>query len=77
MAETIHVFLETKGRCGKIVTIVKGFTRSKDFLETLASALKKSCGVGGTLKGSTIELQGDVRQLSKSILEKQGFLVKL
>ena len=43
----------------------------------LAADLKKRCGCGGSVKDGKIEIQGDKRELLKSLLEDKGFKVKL
>lgn len=68
---------ETKGRGGKAVTTISGVPLAGEELKALARALKQRCGVGGSLKGATIEIQGDQRQLLKEELERRGFRVKL
>jgi len=67
---------ETKGRGGRAVTVISGVPLAGDELKALARALKQRCGVGGSLKGATIEIQGDQRQLLKEELEQRGFRVK-
>lgn len=73
----VRLHRETKGRGGKAVTIVKGLPLSGDELKSLASLLKKKCGVGGALKNENIEIQGDQRDLLKGELEKLGYTVKI
>ena len=73
----VRVHRETKGRGGKAVTVVTGLPLSGDALKTLASQLKKKCGVGGSLKDGNVEIQGDQRDILKSELEKLGYRVKL
>jgi len=68
--------LETKGRGGKGVTVVFNLPRNSEFLKTLCTDLKKSCGVGGTVSEDTIELQGDQRDRLRPMLMAKGFLVK-
>ncbi len=68
---------ETKGRGGKAVTIISGLPLAGEDLKSLASQLKKKCGVGGALKEGNIEIQGDQRAVLKSELEKLGYRVKL
>ena len=72
----VRVGRETKGRRGKGVTIITGLTGSTDALKTLASRLKAQCGVGGTVKGRTIEIQGDQRNRLIKILSSMGHTVK-
>jgi translation initiation factor 1 len=73
----VRLHRETKGRGGKAVTLVKGLPLSDDALKTLASQLKKKCGVGGATKDGIIEIQGDQRTLIKTELEKLGYVVKI
>ena len=74
--ETIHLHIEKKGRGGKIVTVIQGFTRDRLYVEKLTSQIKRSCGTGGTLKDRLVEIQGDFRTRIREILVKEGFLVK-
>ncbi|HET9870047.1 MAG TPA: translation initiation factor [bacterium] len=74
--ETVHLRLETHGRRGKAVTVLQGFTRRPEELEALARTLKAKCGSGGTVKGSMIEIQGDVRARVRDLLLAEGFHVK-
>ncbi len=54
-----RVACDTQGRRGKAVTVVRGVALAEDALTQLARELKAACGVGGTLKGGVIELQGE------------------
>ncbi len=74
--ETIYLRIEKKGRGGKTVTILEGFTHDQDYLQTLASRLKKCCGTGGTLKDRVVEIQGDFRPRLREVLVKEGFQVR-
>ena len=67
----------TKGRKGKGVSTIEGLDMSANELKPLCSELKKQCGCGGSVKGFTIEIQGDMRDKLKDILEKKGMKVKL
>lgn len=73
---TVYVSRETKGRGGKVMTLVKGVPLIGAELKTLAKELKKKCGVGGALKEGVIEIQGDQRDLLVSELTKRGFKAK-
>jgi translation initiation factor 1 len=68
---------ETSGRKGKGVTTITGVPLADVELKALAKKLKKVCGTGGALKDSVIEIQGDHREKLKTVLEKEGFTVKL
>lgn len=74
--ETIYIRIEKKGRRGKTVTALDGFTRRPSELEELASQMKKACGAGGTVRNGIIEIQGDCRQRLAVFLKKQGFAIK-
>jgi translation initiation factor 1 len=72
----VRIRRETKGRGGKAVSIVSGVPLTGSELKTLAKALKQRCGVGGSVKGDEIEIQGDQRETLKAELEKRGYKVK-
>ena len=62
---------------GKMASIVAGLPLDEDELKDLARALKQKCGVGGSVKDFTIEIQGDKRPVLKAEIEKKGWTVKL
>lgn len=72
----VRVARESKGRGGKVVTLVSGIPLIGPELKTLAKELKQKCGVGGALKDGVIEIQGDQRDLLVAELGKRGFTVK-
>ncbi|MBO3276895.1 translation initiation factor Sui1 [Pseudomonas schmalbachii] len=67
---------ETKGRGGKTVTTVSGVPMAGDELKDLATALKRRCGTGGSLKDGVIEIQGDHVELLIEELTKRGLKAK-
>ncbi|MDO8862833.1 translation initiation factor Sui1 [Haliea sp. E1-2-M8] len=73
----VRLYRETKGRGGKAVTIVRGLPLAPAELKALAKVLKQKCGVGGSVKGEEIEIQGDQRQILQPELERQGYRVKI
>ncbi|MFT4615003.1 MAG: translation initiation factor 1 [Bacteroidia bacterium] len=73
----VRLHRESKGRGGKEVTLIKGLPLAPAELKSLAKALKKKCGVGGSLKEDVVEIQGDQRSLLKQELEKRGYTVKI
>lgn len=72
----VRVGRETKGRRGKAVTVITGVPLDHDRLLKLAQELKQQCGSGGTVKDSTIEIQGDHRDKLMEELKQRGFTVK-
>ena len=72
----VRVSLDTKGRKGKGVTVVKGVPLDAAALAALGKQLKANCGSGGTTKDGVIEIQGDHRDTVVAALQKQGMTVK-
>ena len=68
---------ETRGRGGKAVTVIRGVPLVGAELKSLARLLKQKCGVGGALKDTNIEIQGDQRAKLKTELENLGFAVRI
>jgi len=63
---------ETKRRYGKSITIVTGISRDVN-IKNVLKELKTKLACGGTLKGDTIELQGNHKGKVKGVLVKLGF----
>ena len=61
----------------RIITIVKGFIGREKVLIDLSKYLKKSCGVGGSVKNHTIIIQGNHRDKILELLNERGFKVKV
>lgn len=72
----VRVSRETKGRCGKTVTLVKGLALQADALAALGKQLKAACGSGGTVKDGVIEIQGDHVDKVMTALKAQGHAAK-
>lgn len=68
--------VEKKGRGGKTVTVVYGLPRNETFLKDLGQRLKRECGTGGSVGEDTIELQGEMRERVRVILQRLGYAVK-
>ena len=64
-------------RYGKIVTKVEGLEDSAIDINQLAKLLKNKCAAGGTVKGRTIELQGDHKKKAAIVLKNNGFNVEV
>jgi translation initiation factor 1 len=62
-----------KRRFGKLATIVDGINDPGIDLKELSSLLKAKCACGGTIRESTIELQGDHKKKVREILETIGY----
>jgi translation initiation factor 1 len=69
----VKVRREVAGRRGKAVTTVSGVPVDDAGLRELAGKLKKRCGVGGSVKGGVIEIQGDHRDVVVEILTAEGY----
>lgn len=74
--QSIYVERSRKGRKGKTVTIISGFQHPPATLKKLLKQFKGSCGAGGTIKGNTLEVQGDHRDKLIETLKKMGYKVK-
>jgi len=68
--------MEKKGRGGKVVTVVYDLPQNQAFLKDLASELKRACGTGGAVSENTVEIQGDLRERIRAVLENKGWTVK-
>jgi translation initiation factor 1 len=68
--------MEKKGRGGKTVTVVYGLPRNAAFLKDLTQELKRTCGTGGAATEDGVELQGELRERVRDVLQKKGYVVK-
>jgi translation initiation factor 1 len=71
-----RVSRESKGRGGKVVTLVRGLPMAPDALLVLGKTLRTACGSGGTVKDGVIEIQGDHAERVMAALQAQGMAVK-
>ena len=62
-----------KRKFGKVITVIEGLNNKEIDMKDLAKKLKSQFACGGTVKGNTIELQGDHVQRAKESLIKYGF----
>ena len=74
--KVVHLSLDTKGRKGKTVTVVSVLQHNPTTMKEIARILKERCGIGGTVKVNTIELQGDQRAWAAEELKKMNYVVK-
>jgi translation initiation factor 1 len=75
-SQQLRLYLDTKQRAGKAITLVKGFVGTTADLEDLGKKLKNHCGTGGSAKNGEILVQGDQRQKLAQFLSKLGYKVK-
>src|SRR5512134_3742821 len=75
--QNVTLHRESKGRGGKVVTLVKNLQLSPQDLKELAKTIKQACGSGGTIKDGLIEIQGDQRQKIAETLQALGYKVKI
>ena len=73
----LRIRREVKERKGKTVTTISGFDLDDKALNLLSKQLKQHCGTGGSDKDGVVIIQGDHREAIKSLLEGQGYTVKL
>lgn len=74
--QQLKLEISRKGRGGKTVSLVIGFTGRTEDLEALGKELKTRCGVGGSVKNGEVVLQGDVRDKALEFLTRQGYKAK-
>ena len=72
----VRVSLQTKGRGGKSVTLVKGLPIDAAALAVLGKQLRAACGSGGTVKDGVVEVQGDHVVTIMATLQSQNYNVK-
>ena len=72
---TARLSVEKRGS-GKVVTVISSLPDNPAFLEEAARDLKRSCGAGGRVNGSWIEIQGDHRERLRELLARKGWIVK-
>ena len=69
----VRVSRESKGRGGKVVTVVRGLPLDAAALADLGKRLRAACGAGGTAKDGVLEVQGDHAERVVAWLKAQGF----
>jgi translation initiation factor 1 len=75
--QTAFLHRASKGRGGKVVTLIKNLHLSPDNYKALAKHLKQTCGSGGTIKDGVIEIQGDHRDIIALALHQLGYKTKM
>src|SRR5262245_29283615 len=72
----VRLARETKGRGGKVVTLIAGLPADNTLLSELTQTLKKFCGAGGSVEDGVIVIQGDHRDRLVPKLQALGYQVK-
>jgi translation initiation factor 1 len=72
----VRVSRESKGRGGKVVTLVRGLPLDADALAALGKRLRTACGAGGTAKDGVLEVQGDHLERVLQLLAQEGWKPK-
>lgn len=75
-AEPIVCKYEKKGRGGKAVTLLEGYTGTASDFKALTKTLQSRLGAGGSTKGDAIIIQGAHRDKIMEILREMGFNTK-
>ena len=71
-AQRIRIRIELR-KWGKKYTVVDGIDSKEVRLPKLAATLKSKCACGGSAKNEQILLQGDHREIVKTVLVGMGF----
>jgi translation initiation factor 1 len=68
---------ETAHRGGKTVIVVDQFATHLplSLIKSVAKKIRTTCGCGGSVKGRTIEIQGNQAARIRAVLEREGFAV--
>jgi translation initiation factor 1 len=75
-AGIVRVSRQTQGRSGKGVTLITGLPLGPAELAVLATELKRRCASGGTVRGESIEIQGEHRDTLVAELIRRGFAAR-
>ena len=71
--QRLRIWLDSKQRGGKTVTLVTGFVGKDEDLQDLGRQLKAFCGTGGAAKDGEVIVQGDQRDKVLQWLQKKGY----
>ena len=76
MAEAHELVIKKEKRKGKTVTVIGEFFIAGDMKKKLAGDVKKKLSTGGSMSDSFLELQGDVADAARELLESMGYRFK-
>jgi translation initiation factor 1 len=71
--QKVIVRLDRKRRGGKSVTVIEGLMIPVKEREALLKRLKAGLGAGGTVKGTSVEIQGDQCDALMTALANMGY----
>jgi translation initiation factor 1 len=71
--QLLYVWIDSKARKGKTVTLIKGFAGTEKDLEALSREIKSFCGTGGSVKNGEVIIQGNFREKVIAFLNKKGY----
>jgi translation initiation factor 1 len=71
--QKLRIWLDSKRRAGKTVTLITGFVGKDEDLQALGKQLKNTCGTGGNAKDGEIIIQGDQREKIFQWLQKNKY----
>ena len=74
--QKVRVRLDRKGRGGKSVTVIEGLSMPQKERVALLKQLKAGLGTGGTVRDTSLEIQGDHCDALMAVLEKMGYRPK-
>lgn len=65
--------LESKGRGGKLVTVLWNFPFPEEEVKTLVKALQEKSACGATIKDGRAEFQGDIREKALAYFQQKAW----
>lgn len=71
----VKMRLETGGRGGKAVTVLFNLPLEEKEAAAMLKEMQGKFGCGGTVKGSTLELRGDVREKVEQFMSRLGMKI--
>lgn len=75
--QPVRVHRSTKGRGGKVVSVIDGVKSPQAGKKALLKLLKTRLGTGGAVRGDVLEIQGEQREQIVSILNELGYKAKV
>lgn len=70
--QTARLIVEKRKR-GKQVVVIRGLSPQETDLQALLVKIKSACGVGGTVKDESLEIQGSQLDRVRNVLTQLGY----